>query len=374
MYKRSCQVLDERSIRSIPAFETELVEQRDFLWIDMGITRRDMEAIINECNKIKRFGSNMDAAIAAGMVQDHDAVAEDSDDEDAQILENLSHTNAAANAMGLVGPGSSSSSSSSGGRNTALSRLEDELATVESNVDSINSRILELNTSVASNASSQKRMLSELLSQQLTMENQMRERIRLQQERAGVQMSEAAKRARARAVETRVEMLEMLNAAMETSQIMMSTGAALAADQVARSAPSAVRAASDAAELAARQAVHTTLRNFDSIREGVQAGASRLVGGGGGSASSSREEEKDVKIVSRWNLDLSSPFLEYSPDAGAALNRAGIDPSQLIPDGGAGTGNSAASMLVLSSVFSMGDQASACVEVEFLPPPESIAS
>ncbi len=57
--------------------------------------------------------------------------------------------------------------------------------------------------------------------------------------------------------------------------------------------------------------------------------------------------------VEHWNSDLCSPFIEYSPDSRAVLNRSGLH-------------SIASPMLALSTVYSRGDKVSMSVEIEYL--------
>jgi len=57
--------------------------------------------------------------------------------------------------------------------------------------------------------------------------------------------------------------------------------------------------------------------------------------------------------VERWNVDLSSPFVEYSPDAKAVLNRSGLQ-------------SVSSSMLALSPIYTRGAKVTFSVSIEYL--------
>ena len=159
-----------------------------------------MENIVRECKKrISKFRGNMDAAIAAGLVDGNDSrMGEvrgdeelDSEDEDhVALMANLTNTQAFARAMNLDLEQRGQDTSA----DSAYSRLQTELQTVENNVDAINCRIRDLNNDISSNQGTQKRMLTQLLSQQLSMESQMRSRLEREREREGRMSTEASDR------------------------------------------------------------------------------------------------------------------------------------------------------------------------------------
>ena len=63
------------------------------------------------------------------------------------------------------------------------------------------------------------------------------------------------------------------------------------------------------------------------------------------------------QAVEMWNLDMSSPFVEYSPDAKAVLNR----------DNDTAAGPYGVPLLALTTSYTRGDKVSISIEVEYMP-------
>jgi hypothetical protein len=199
-------------------------------------------------------------------------------------------------------------------------------------------------------ATEQQRFLTQLLEQQAALE------ARYAPASQGIVSQQADSQRRIHEEETRIEMMEMLQLALESSgnsSNNLSLQNPLLTDQLQQQQRVIQRSYDGSHNIRPSPGLSETSRL--TINTALQRASESTYNIDTGLAPEPGATIRKGHSVKMWNLDMSSPFVEYSPDAKAVLNRDNTS------SGGCG-----APMLALTSAFTRGDKISISIDVEYL--------
>ena len=319
----------------------------------------------------------------------------------------LTHTRALAAALGLLQDDAAAATGDERGIESAdLGRYRDSIARNAAPISSSSSlaeRLGNLHNSVNTNNASQQLLLAQLLQQQASVSLRMsrggsgsaltstRTENLLQNERIELENAH-----RARELETRMEMLELLDMALSAGGSNSGEGRGGGEEENARNVlrrslldnedeylpgASSPLQASQAQQRGGQAPLHSAPGGIETVTgpgstpglsnssaESIRRALSSAAAGtctypmptssniNNNDDSSGHRPISGITsgtCVDQWNVDLSSPFVEYSPDTKAVLNRSGLH-------------SVSSSMLALSPIYSKGAKVTMSVSIEYL--------